>query len=132
MQAVGSLVAKATGAFRRIAAMRMPNRMSEYGLKRPDIFLSLLMNSVFHSSNSSANKTEGHKYLKISGDLINFKASADGSLIISIDNFVEAIESYLNHFIDLKEKLFQQVRLEMTGSSKCQIASIFSRNAKLR
>ncbi len=55
LQAVGSLEAKATGAFRRNAAMRMPNRMSKYGLKRPDIFFFLPMNSVFNNSNPRAN-----------------------------------------------------------------------------
>jgi hypothetical protein len=45
LQAVGSLVAKATGEFRRKAAARMAQRMMKYGLKRPDIFPSLLMNS---------------------------------------------------------------------------------------
>jgi len=91
--------------------MRMPNRMSKYGLKRPDIFLALPMNSVFPCSNSSANKTKDYEYLKISGDLTNFKASADRYCKIAIDNFVEAFESYLNHFKGLRKKLFRQVRL---------------------
>ena len=64
LQAVGSLVAKATGAFRRNAAMRMPNRMSKYGLKRSDILLFLPMNSAFKNSNPRANKFAGEKASK--------------------------------------------------------------------
>jgi hypothetical protein len=105
LQIVGSLVAKATGTFRRIAARSRAMIIIKYGLKRPDIFLSLLTNSVFQCSNSSANKTEDYEYLKISNVLNNFKASADGDLKIAIDNFVEAIESHLNHFKGLRKKL---------------------------
>jgi hypothetical protein len=56
LQAVGSLEAKATGAFRRMAAKRMPNRRNKYGLKRFDILPFLLMISAFQGCNSGANK----------------------------------------------------------------------------
>jgi hypothetical protein len=62
---VGSLEAKATGGFRRMAARRMPKRMNKYGLKRLDILPLLLMNPVFEYSNSHANKSLREKSFKI-------------------------------------------------------------------
>jgi hypothetical protein len=64
LQAVGSLEAKATGGFRRMATKRMPKRMNKYGLKRLDILPLLLMNSVFEESNSCANKSSEENCLK--------------------------------------------------------------------
>jgi hypothetical protein len=54
LQAVGSLVAKATGEFKRKAAIRMAHRMIKYGLKRLDILPLLLMNSILDNSNPHA------------------------------------------------------------------------------
>jgi hypothetical protein len=73
LQAVGSLEAKATGAFRRMAAKRMPNRMNKYGLKRLDILTLLLISSTLDNSNSHANKSLGEKSFKIQEGFNSFQ-----------------------------------------------------------
>jgi hypothetical protein len=72
LQAVGSLEAKATGGFRRMAARRMPNRMNKYGLIRLDILPLLHMISAFEECNSGAKKPSGKNVLIYKGVLTKF------------------------------------------------------------
>ncbi len=69
LQAVGSLEAKATGAFRRMAANRIPNRMNKCGLKRPCILPLLLIISAYKNSNPCAKKLLNRRCFTISKGL---------------------------------------------------------------
>ena len=91
LQAVGSLEAKATGAFRRMAAKRMPNRMNKYGLKRFDILPLLLMISAFQHCNSGAAKHSAENVLTYQIVLTQFRGMADDDLKNVFDNIVEGI-----------------------------------------
>jgi len=76
------------------------------------------MNSVFHYSNSGANKSAGQKCFKISSGFIRSGFMADEYLKNALDNIVEGLESYLNNFIQLRKEPLRQYRIEETSSSK--------------
>jgi hypothetical protein len=118
LQAVGNLVAKATGEFRRTAAKRMPNRMNKYGLKRLDILPCSLCVLSWIIATPMPTSPYAKNVLIFQPVWLDLRERAYGNHKFAFDNIVEGIESPLNNLLKLEKSPSRRCASEETPLSK--------------